>query len=158
MLPTPLFLLVSVIELAAVAFIILSRDLLHSSLALAVLFFLNSVMFLLLAQPLLAVIQLFILIGGISTYMIIGVASSSFSKFRHGRPGLMLLLAAVLFAVMVYPLSGMSFSSIQSNAATSSSAGASIGHYIGIFYLLTFMLFAVALGSILLFKRIGENK
>ncbi|MCL4411655.1 NADH-quinone oxidoreductase subunit J [Candidatus Marsarchaeota archaeon] len=158
MLPTPLFLLISVIEFVAIALIVMSRDLLHSSLALAVLFFLNSVMFLLLEQPLLAVIQLFILIGGISTYMIIGVASSSFSMFRHGRPAVMVLLAAVLFAVMAYPLSGMSFQSTQSNVATVAGAGAEVSQYIGIFYLLTFMTFAVALGSILLFKKIGERK
>ena len=74
MLSLALFLAVAVLELISIALIVLFKDIMHSSLALASLFFMNLLVFLMLQQPLLAVVQLFVLVGGISTYMIIGVA------------------------------------------------------------------------------------
>lgn len=157
MLSLALFLAVAVLELISIALIVLFKDIMHSSLALASLFFMNSLVFLMLQQPLLAVVQLFVLVGGISTYMIIGVASGSFSRFRHSRPWLMVVVAALIFALITYPLSGMSFTNLQSNSATGAAVAGSFGEYIGLFYLMAFLLFAVALGSIALFKRAGSK-
>ncbi len=158
MLSLALFLAVAALEFVSIALIVAFRDIMHSSLALASLFFMNSLLFLMMQQGLLAVVQLFVLVGGISTYMVIGVASGSFSRFRHSRPTAMAIVAAVLFALMTYPLSSMSFTNMQSNIATSAVVSGSLEAYIGIFYLMTFLLFAIALGSIVLLNAAGGKK
>ncbi len=158
MLELAMFLVVAAGEFVAIALMVTFRDIMHSSLALSALFFMNSLAFLMLHQSLLAVVQLFVLVGGISTYMVIGVASGSFSRFRHSRPWAMALVAAVLFALITYPLSGMSFATAQENVATGAVIAGSLGAYIGLFYLMTFLLFAIALGSIILLKGAGGKR
>ncbi len=75
--------IIALLELVAIAFIFLSKSLLHSVISLTLAFIANSAIFLAIGQPFIAIIQLFIFVGGISTYALVGVASASFSKFLY---------------------------------------------------------------------------
>ena len=150
------FLAIAALELVLIATIFALKDLLHIGIMLAAIFLLNSLMFLILGQPLMAIIQLFILIGGITTYFVIGVASTSYSKFPHTNAAKLAAVSIILFAAIAYPMHALQFSQGSPGAVTGSGISNSISAYLPLFYMLAIMLFAAAFGSIILFKRIGR--
>jgi len=157
-LETTAIILVSIFELGSLAFIFISKTLLHSVLSLTLAFIGNSALFLILQQPLLAIIQLFIFVGGISTYALVGVASASFSRFRHTNRLAFIAIFLVFLAVISYPVFGMGLSNTAHNAFTPQQIASGINGYMGLFYLITVMLFGAALGSIALYKEAGKKK
>ncbi len=150
------FLIMAMLELVSIAAIFVLKDFLHIGIMLAGVFLLNSLMFLILGQPLLAIIQLFILIGGITTYIVIGVASTSYSEFTHTNVAKLAVASIILFAVIAYPMHALQFSQGHPNAFSGSGISDSISLYLPLFYILAIMIFAAAFGSIILFKRIGK--
>ena len=153
------FIFVAAFELLAVALIFAFRNMMHSALALALVFFANSLAFLVLGQPQLAIIQLLVLVGGVATYISVSVASSSYSKFKHVRIPALAVVAALLFAVMVFPLLRLGLGNI-----TIVGVGPDISMLsymygpVQYLYLIFALLVGTVLGSILLLKRIGARK
>ncbi len=150
--------IIAVLELAAIAFIFISKSLLHSVISLTLAFVANSALFLAMQQPFLAIIQLFIFVGGISTYAIVGVASASFSKFPHTNRLAFVAVFIILLAVISYPVFGMKNTVMQYNQFTALQVKTGISSYMGLFYLITAMLFGIAIGSIILVKSLGRSK
>ena len=109
-------------------------------------------------QPFLAIIQLFIFVGGISTYAIVGVASASFSKFPHTNRLAFIAVFIILLTVISYPVFGMKNTVMQHNSFTALQVKTGISSYMGLFYLITAMLFGIAIGSIILVKSLGRSK
>ncbi len=88
MIDLALFLIVSVIALAFSVLVFVFKDILHAAIALSGVFLMNSLFFIVLSQPLLAVVQLFIMVGGITTFLFVGVAAAPYSRFQvHQAPG-----------------------------------------------------------------------
>jgi NADH-quinone oxidoreductase subunit J len=154
-----LFAAVSVAAVLSSLLVFLFKDMLHAATALAVLFFVNSLLFVMLNQPLLAIIQLFIMIGGISTFLFVGVASASLSHFRHTRMIALVVLWLTVFAAMSYPLlSGQAqFQGSSRNVLDTGSAVSSLNSSISLFYILAVLLFGIALSSIILLKKIDTK-
>ncbi len=139
--------------------IFIFRDVLHVAVALSILFFVNSLVFLLLDQPLLAVIQLLIMIGGVSVYLFVGVAAASYSNFKYTNYVALAVTAVVIFLVMLYGLySSDTVSSIHglplANQFSSPQIISSLTsrYTIASLYAITIMLFLVAIASIPLLK------
>ena len=88
-----MFIVLALAELLSISLIFVFKDILHSVLSLAMAFFINSLIFLMLEQPLLALLQLFVMVGGISTFLFVGVASVSLSRFGHANLLLLLVLS-----------------------------------------------------------------
>ena len=158
MIDLALFVVVSIIGLVSAALVFMLKDILHAALALSGFFLVNSLIFLIIAQPLLAIIQLFILVGGITTFIFVGVASSAYSKFKYTKVLMMLVLWFALFLVMTFPLSYMNISASQSNIFNSDSIAQSLSATGGIYYIMLFMAFGVSLGAILLLRKAGGEK
>ncbi|MCL4382058.1 hypothetical protein M1614_03730 [Candidatus Marsarchaeota archaeon] len=163
--------LIMALEIAAAIMVFALKDIMHSALALSVLFFGNSLAFLFLSQPVLAIIQLLVMVGGISTYIFIGVSSVSYSNFRHTRYAALAALATLIFFLISFPLlirptnnlfygTAMNESILKSDYV--SSFAVSPPNYmtanIPFFYLLSVLLFGVALASIVMIKKLGEDK
>jgi NADH-quinone oxidoreductase subunit J len=156
-----LFAAVSAVAVLSALLVFFFKDILHAASALAALFFLNSVLFAMLGQPLLAIIQLFVMIGGISTFLFVGVASYTLSSFKHTRMYVLVILWLVVFAAMAYPLlKGQTTpTSQEQNYLGAGAAAGSLGTSMSLFYVLSVLLFAIALSSIILLKRIDiKNK
>lgn len=153
-----LFAIVSVVGVVLAALMFAFKDILHSALALSGVFLVNSLLFIALSQPLLAVIQLFIMIGGITTFLFVGVASATYSQFSYTRMILLAALSAIVFLVLTVPLLSTQFNGQQSDVFGVASIGTSLGISAGIFYLMLFLMFGVSLGAILLLKKTGANK
>lgn len=154
MYPT-VFIALALLELVSIALIFVFKDLLHSVLALAMAFFFNSLLFLLLNQILLALIQLFIMVGGISTYLFVGVASVSYSRFKHTSYTALAVLSVIFFALLTYRSLAVGFPTQQQNFLSNNLIRGYLSASVALLYMLAFALFGVALGSILLLKKIG---
>jgi NADH-quinone oxidoreductase subunit J len=162
MLDIVIFAIVSALGILFSVLVFTFRDILHATVALASLFFANSLLFLLLNEPLLAIIQLFVMVGGISTFLFVGVAAAPYSKFKYTRILFMAALWIVFFAAIAYPLTGMQFSQPQpqNQGAPFGVVGiaASLSSGPVFFYLILLLMFGVALGAVLLLKRAGVKK
>jgi hypothetical protein len=150
---------VGVVEIFVALALFRLKDMLHIGIALSLLFFFNSVVFLIASQPLLAVLQLFVAIGGISTYFIIGVAALGVSKFKYARFGLLSVSALLLFLLLVYSVGGaFGYHTTSSNPIGAEEAGLQFEGYVPVFYIMTLMIFGAGLGSTALFKKIRDNR
>lgn len=154
------FVAVAAFEILFTVMIFSMRNALHSAVALALLFLANSAVFLLLSQPLLAVLQLFVMIGGISTYLFISVAYVKYSLMGRKRAIAAGILAALLFAVLSYPLlsSKVDFGTAQSNVLDISSLPQYMAGSLQFFYVIAAVLFAVSIGAIVLLKKRGAKE
>ena len=148
----------AVLALASALLVFVFRDILHTVLALTALFMFNSALFLLLGQPLLAVVQLFILVGGISTFLFVGVASAELMEFKFNRLVALVLLWAFVFAVIAYPLYGKGYSlqETSNNIFGASDIASSLLQYNAVFYVMLVTLFAVSLGAVVALKRMRK--
>ena len=161
--------LIMALEIAASIMVFVLKDIMHSALALSMLFFGNSLAFLFLSQPVLAIIQLLVMVGGISTYIFIGVSSVSYSDFRHTRYAALAALSALIFFLISFPLlshpvNNLFYGSAMNGSALKSKSGFVISppNYMSLnipfFYLLSLLLFGAAIASIVLIKKLGGDK
>jgi NADH-quinone oxidoreductase subunit J len=158
MIDLALFLIISVMGLMLSFLVFTLKDILHSALALSAVFFVNSLLFFMLDQPLLAVVQLFIMIGGITTFLFVGVASTAYSRFKYTSANGLAILCVVVFVILVIPLNYVQMTPTQPGIFSSASIAASLGASYALFYLMLFTMFSVALGAILLLKKAGADK
>ncbi|MEM3841389.1 MAG: hypothetical protein QXN59_01695 [Candidatus Micrarchaeaceae archaeon] len=148
---------IAVAEVAAASSIFIMKDIMHSALALAAVFLANSAAFLILGQPILAIMQMFIMVGGVATYLFVGVASEHPKEKRHTNIPLFVIISVLTFVAIGYPALG--YYSNSSNSALSFSAiSAEFASGYQILYVLVTLLFGVALGAILLLKNNGGNR
>lgn len=153
-----LLVILALLEITSALLIFVFKDILHTVLALSALFVFNSAMFLVLNQPFLALLQLFIMVGGVSTYVFVGVASPSFSKFRNTNLGLFAVIYVALFLLLLSRLSQASPILTEQNALTGPLIAQSLGQNAGMLYLIAIVLFGSGFGSIVLMKKLGDKR
>lgn len=155
-----LFVFISVVELAAVLALFRVRDLLHVVVLLTIMFIFTSLLYLLMSQPLLALLQILVMVGGVSTYLFIGTASQSFSKFKHTSMPLLIAGSLIIFFAISYPIiSGAApYSTSGANAFSVQSQSSFIGSDMVLFYIIALLLFGIGMGAIVLYRKIGAGK
>ena len=77
-----LFAIIALLEILSATLVFVFKDMLHVVLSFSALFIINSAIFMVLGQPFLALLQLFIMVGGVSTYLFVGVASEATPSSR----------------------------------------------------------------------------
>ena len=133
----------------------------HIAVAISALFFANSLLFLALDQPILAVIQLLIMVGGVSTYLFIGVGSAPYSRFKHVNWPALIISSIAIFVLVFYglqesgALSSLSASALPSPYSANSIMGsfASTSSLLAL-YAIMIMLFGLGIGAIKLLNRL----
>ena len=148
-----LFAVLSIGTIVSALAIFAEKSVFKSALALAITLFLVSMAFVLLGQPVLAVIQLFVLVGGLSTYTIVAVASETRShQYRLGiRTAVIVFVvvfavmsAAILPSILQFTTPGASFYQASAEALT---------YYGPAIYISVIFMFSVSAGSIIIIKR-----
>jgi NADH:ubiquinone oxidoreductase subunit 6 (subunit J) len=104
-----------------------------------------------LGLPLLALLQLFIMVGGVSTYLFVGVSSDNLSRFKHTSFPFLVVLAIALLVVPVYKVIIIGFVG-QPSAVGAGGLAASIGPNLTLFYMLAVALFGIGIASIMMMK------
>ncbi len=150
-----IFLAVAALELISIIIIFVFKNVLHSIIMLAIAFVISSVLFAAMQQPLLALLQLFIVVGTILTYFFIGVASAGISRFKHTSYTLLAVLSIIMFMVLAYMSNGVNFTG--QNMLTKADIANYVSGSIWLIYFLTLVLFSVGLSGIILLKRLGER-
>ncbi len=153
--------IVAALILIASALVFIFKDVLHIAVALSTVFLINSVLFLILQQPILAVIQLFIMIGGVSTYLFVGVAAASYSNFKYTNYIALVGLSIVIFSAITYGAYSTSTitqagtsNSINTFSSNSIASTFNSSYSIISFYIIGIMLFSIAITAILLLNRL----
>lgn len=127
------------------------KKILRAVIALSGAFLMSSLFFLYLGQTLAALLQLFVFVGGLPTYLIVAVAAEEKDKERFDIR-LFFLLALLLSIVL-----SSTFMGINTEVTTGNNflalAGSALQAYSMILYLIVFMLFSATIGSILAIKK-----
>lgn len=152
---TALFVIIALLEIFSAVFVFFFKDILHAVLALSMVFVFNSALFLVLAQPLLALIQLFVMVGGVSTYIFVGVASPSYSKFRGTNYVAFAAIYLVILLVFTVKVAQISPSAIEQNTVSSTLISETLSSNAGLLYILTILLFGTGFGSIMLMRKLS---
>jgi NADH:ubiquinone oxidoreductase subunit 6 (subunit J) len=154
----PLFVAVALLEVLSALLIFVFKDILHAVLALSAMFIFNSAIFLVLAQPLLALLQLFIMVGGVSTYAFVGVAAGSYSRFKH--TDLLVFAGLVIIVTLtIYLKAGQAgVTASQQNTISKNLIAITLSNDAGMLYMATALLFGTGLGSIILMRKLGDRR
>jgi NADH:ubiquinone oxidoreductase subunit 6 (subunit J) len=152
-----LFATIALLEIVSAVLVFVFRNILHTILALALLFVFNSIMFLMLEQPLLALFQLFIMVGGVVTYIFVGVASSSYSKFKGTNYKILAIAYLAIFLLFSFKVVQSGQTANGHNILSTGLIQQSFESNIGIIYLLAIMLFGAGLSSIILIRKLGGS-
>ena len=149
-----LFAVLSLLELASLLLVFLLRDGLHAVIALAASFSFSALLFLVMEQPLIALIQLFVMVGGIATYLIVGVTSVDAHRSAHTNRVAFAFLAAAFFAATFYVTSGTTFLGAQSNILSDQVIASGLSSSASLLFMASFMLFSIGIGAIVLLRKI----
>ncbi|MGC8699529.1 MAG: hypothetical protein ACP5RK_00800 [Candidatus Micrarchaeia archaeon] len=148
-----MFFAVALFTLGSAFLIYVSKSIMRSAISLALTFFGASLALLFANQSILALLQLLILVGGLSTYMIIAFSFEKGSK-RNASLAYFSVLAIVVtlsFILMLLPI-GESGTPVHNGFLMSFESLEESSPYI--LYIIAFLPFAGAIGSILLIKRL----
>jgi NADH:ubiquinone oxidoreductase subunit 6 (subunit J) len=111
----------------------------------------------LLGLPLLALLQLFIMVGGVSTYLFVGVSSENLSRFRHTSFPVLFILAICLAVVPVYKVLAAGTASPVTGALGSATIAAGISGNLALFYMLGVLLFGIGIASIVMMRSFRKG-
>ena len=152
-----IFFLLVIVDIAAFYFVYALRDIVNVVVSLSIAFLANSLLFLALNQPLLAAVQLFVMIGGISTYMFVGVATSGAAQKLRTRRAILIPMAVIIFLALSYPFLGAAATDVQPGQITVQQISAQMSSSIPYFYLIALLTFGATTGAIILLKS-GDKK
>ncbi|MEM0106925.1 MAG: hypothetical protein QXD11_00765 [Candidatus Micrarchaeaceae archaeon] len=158
MLSIIIFAFIAFFEVFSAGLIYKFKSIMHAAIALSFLFMLNSLMFVLLNQNLLAVLQFFIMIGGVSAYIFIGVGSDK-TIIKNSNILYLFVFSLLIFLAFFYLQSKMAFPTQQSNSIINTSLNMTqASNYAAInlpfYYVIAFILFNIMLASVILLKKV----
>ncbi len=149
------FATLSIILVLFALMIFKSKNLINAILSLTGVFFMSSMILFFLGQALVALLQLIILVGGLSTYLIVAVASEP-SKDKKVHVWAFTLVFAVLFVILV-PLAisignGYYLSAGSGNFVLAAANDFSTYPYL--FFVIALLVAASAIGSVAVIRKI----
>lgn len=146
----PLFLLPAVLTIGPAVAVFLQKSILHSVFALTASFIGSALLFLYLGQGVVTLLQLLVFVGGLSTYLVVSIATER--KERQIGIGSFLLLLAVLLAGFSTVAAGTAGSQFYNNSFLAAAGGALAAYYPLLFFI-SFLLFAATIGSVLILRK-----
>ena len=143
--------LLAIITVLAGIGVFLQKKSFHSVIFLALASTGSALIFLYVGQTLIALLQLLVFVGGLSTYLIVAIATEE--KQAKMSSNIVFLVASMVIAaglsLLVYTLQPVQignndFSTIAQNA---------FSQYYALFFAAVFLMFAVGIGSVLVMKK-----
>lgn len=151
---SPIALAISAIISVCAAFLIFrAREMTHAMVGFLIVSISTGAVLAILGLPLLALMQLFIMVGGVSTYLFVGVSSENLSRFRHTSFPILVVLAIALAAVPIYKVLTIGIAGGPQNSLSGTSLAYGISGNIVLFYMLAIMLFGIGIGSIVMMRK-----
>ena len=144
-----------IITLAPAVLMFLQRRLLNAVVCLAASAVGSSLLFLYMGQTLAALLQLFVFVGGLSTYLVVAVASEEKRAGMLGKARF-LIAAVAVGAGLALVLKGIDFGQQQAANGFVGSAEIAFGGQYALLYAASFLVFAAAAGSVLVLRRFSK--
>lgn len=145
---------VAALTLVASLAVFAQKKLVHAVIALATAFLGSSLVFFLIGQTLVALLQLIVFVGGFSTYLIVAVATEEKSAKLMRFP-VFIVLSILLFAGLVFTLQPLPQQSNQAGNFLGAAAQAFTSGY-PVLYIIATLLFAATIGGVLIIKKITK--
>lgn len=158
MLQYVLFVALASAAIASAVMVFESKHILHVMVSFAAFSVVLAFILAYMSLPLLGLLQLFIMVGGVSTYMFVGVSSESLSNFRFVRAPVLAALALLLFAVIAYRLLTSDAGFNGSNLTTPLLLGSTMSGSMPVFYIIAALLLFSSIGSILLMRKLVDDE
>ena len=152
-LDTYVFLALAALAVIASISIFLQKKLIHAVLSLAIAFVSSAFIFFLLGQTLMAVLQMLVFVGGLSTYLIVAVATEEKGANLISLRWLLALsvvLSIGLSATMVLHVPSQSASQPAGFLGAASSA---LANSYAMLYMILILLFSVSISGILILRK-----
>ena len=144
------FFAIAAFTIVSAAWVFLSRKLMHSVIALTVAFTGSASVFALLGQAEMALLQLFVFVGGLSTYLIVAVAAEESKKeIMLPRFAAMALAAS---AILIIFSASLGAGQQQAPSFASAAVSAFSSDY-PLLAIIALTLFSAAIGSILVLRK-----
>jgi NADH:ubiquinone oxidoreductase subunit 6 (subunit J) len=138
---------------AASVMLFVQRKILYAVLMLVIAFAASAFIFVLLNQVLAAFLQLFVFVGGLSTYLVVAVSpeqkTANLSKMPYFAAGAIIITSAL--SLMVLRMPQVYLASNQN--LVSAAASAFSGTYAFLLYLIIILLFSSTIGTVLLIRK-----
>ena len=154
MLSEIVFIVSALVAIGAAVFMFKAKEIAHAMLGFLFVTVAAAALLVVLGLPLLALLQLFIMVGGVATYLFVGVSSENLSRFRHTSLPILVVLAIVLAVVPIYKTATAQSLGSQSNVLSSSLISSAISTNLVLFYMLAILLFGVGIGSMVMIKSL----
>ena len=147
---------VSAFTIISALYVFLERRLLHSVAALALAFVGTAFVFAILGQVLVAILQLIVFVGGLSTYLVVAVASEERNAMLLRIP-LFAAMAVVVAATFIMTLHyAPSYSAVQGGSAFTASAVSVFASQYALLYVMAALLFGTVISGVLVIKRFSR--
>ena len=146
-------LLASITVLAGLA-LFLQKRLLHSVVFMALAAAGSALIFLYLGQVLVVLLQLLVFVGGLSTYLIVAIATEE-KQVKMRNAVAFVVISVVISAGLLAAVSDTTAGTPAGNDF-STVAQAGIASYYALIFVAVFLLFAAALGSVIVIKRFSK--
>ncbi|MCL5433923.1 MAG: NADH-quinone oxidoreductase subunit J [Candidatus Marsarchaeota archaeon] len=155
-----LFIVLAAIDILLAVSIFVTKHIFHAIIAMINIFIINSILFVMLAQPLLAILQLLIFIGGISIFMLVSVATESTKEIKLSKPSIIIILSMLVIILMgILAIHGFPFlSSIKTEGLGSSYISVELSNNIYGLYMIASVMFIFAVGAAFMIKYLYKNK
>lgn len=147
------FIFLALVGFASAIVLLLQRNLFKAAIALAIVFVAVAGFIAVAGQTIIALFQLLILVGGLSTYLIVAVASEKESSFRHVDMRVVTIVFVLFGALIFYSVAANSHPASLGNAGILADITAAMKGYFAFMAAIAFLMFAIAIGSVLLIKR-----
>lgn len=147
------FVFLAIVGFASALELLRQKNLFKAAIALAILFVSVAGFILLAGQGIVALFQLLILVGGLSTYLIVAVASERESSFRHVDMRVVAAVFVLFGALIFYAVAANSHPLGLSAPGILPEITSAVKVYFAFMAAIAFLMFALAIGSVLLIKR-----
>ncbi len=143
------FIVLAVFTVGAAIAMFFQRSLLRSVTALTLSFVGSAVIFYIIGQDLIALLQLLVFVGGLSTYLIIAVSSENREVKKLPR----LMVLAIIFTAGLSIVFVSPFAAAQNAADIQVYAATAFNNYYQLLFVIALALFGAAMASVLVIRK-----
>ncbi|BCS90746.1 MAG: NADH-quinone oxidoreductase subunit J [Candidatus Micrarchaeota archaeon] len=147
-----------IVALAASYFIFYQRDIIKAVIALSSIFLFSGILLLSYNLILLGLLQILITIGGISTYLVVGVANADIERFKGFRSIAYMLVTAVLFASFLYIIYISNISNTEEGFSSSAISYQIYSSLSNIVLYLVISIYLVSLGAAAVYALVSNRR
>lgn len=156
MLDTYAFWIVAALIVIPAIFIFIEKKLIHAVIALSIAFAGSALLFFLIGQTLIGLLQLIVFVGGFSTYLIVAVATEERTAKLISFNRLAVLALLLFIGIGSMLIEYMPSSSLNLSTSFLGEASLAFQASYGIFYAMLLLLFSASIGGALIIRKFAK--